>query len=155
MDIAGTPNALTNNQSVSKNTSLDNVGGGADLSATTDGTILNNNGIATALSTTVAIPPDSLGVSTTITAATTNATIPSDAENVKLPKNRKAKKQATTTVSPTPCNPKQKKNLDDAIIDTIFPNPSEVEDHVLSYVCNWAQAIVCNHPECAAELSAS
>jgi hypothetical protein len=36
-DIAGMPNASTNNQSVSKNKSLDNVAGGADLSATTHG----------------------------------------------------------------------------------------------------------------------
>ena len=52
-DIAGTPNASINNQGASKNT-LDNVGGGADLSATTHGTNLNNNGIANTLSTTVA-----------------------------------------------------------------------------------------------------
>jgi hypothetical protein len=148
-DIAGMPNASTNNQNVSKNTSLDNVGGGADLSATTHGTNLNNNGIYTALYTTVASTADSLGVSASVTAATTNATVSGDVANVKSPKKRKAKKKATTTASPTYCNPKRKKYLDDAIIDTIFPNPLEVEDHVLSHVCNWAQAIVCNYPELA------
>jgi hypothetical protein len=90
-DITGTPNASMNNQSVTKNMSLDNVGGGADLSATTHGTILNNNGIATALSTTVASNTNSLGVSTTITAATANATVPGDAANVKSPKTRESK----------------------------------------------------------------
>jgi hypothetical protein len=52
--------------------------------------------------------------------------VPGDAANVTLPKKRKAKKQATTTASPTRCNPKHKNYLDDAIIDTISPNPLEV-----------------------------
>jgi hypothetical protein len=88
-DIAGTATALMNNQSVSKNTSVDNVGGSANVSATTHGTDLNNNGIANALSTTVASTADSLGVSATVTAATANATVPSDAANVKLQKKGK------------------------------------------------------------------
>jgi hypothetical protein len=68
-DIAGMPNAnytiklkkkqlSTNNQSVSKNTSFDNVAGSADHATTTHGTNLNDNGIATALSTTVASTAD-------------------------------------------------------------------------------------------------
>jgi hypothetical protein len=57
-DIAGTSTTSTNNQSVSKKMSEDNVGGGADLSAITHGTNLNNNGIANALSTTVCSRPD-------------------------------------------------------------------------------------------------
>jgi hypothetical protein len=88
-DITGTSTALTNNQSVSKNTSVDNVGGGADVSATTHGTNLNNNGITNALFTTFASTTDSLGVSATVTAATTDATIPGDAANVKLQKKGK------------------------------------------------------------------
>jgi hypothetical protein len=85
-DIACTPTALTNNQSVSKNMSVDNVGGDANLSTTTHGTNLNNNGIATALSTTVPFSANSLGVSATVTAPTANATVPGDAANVKSPK---------------------------------------------------------------------
>ncbi len=88
-DIAGTPNASTNNQSVSKKTSLDNVARNADLSATTDGTILNDNGIATALSTTVASTADSLGVAATVTAATADATVPGDSANEKSQKKGK------------------------------------------------------------------
>jgi hypothetical protein len=148
-DIMCTATASTDNQSIFKNTSVDNVGGGADLSAITHGTNLNNNGIATTLSTTVASTANSLGVSATVTAATANASIPGDAANVKLPKKRKAKKQAMATASPTCHNPKRKKYLDDATIDTNFPNPPEVEDHVQSHFCNWAQAIVCNYPELA------
>jgi hypothetical protein len=53
------------------------------------------------------------------------------------------------TASPTHCNPKRNNYLDDAIIDTISPNPPEVDDHVPSHVCNWSQAIVCNYPELA------
>jgi hypothetical protein len=59
------------------------------------------------------------------------------------------KKQATTPASPTCCNPKRKKYLDDATIDTNFLNPPEVEDHAPSHVYNWAQAIICNYPELA------
>jgi hypothetical protein len=80
---------IDNNQSVSKNMSLDNVAGSANHAATTHSTILNNNGIATTLSTTVASTADSLGVSATVTAATANATVPSDAANVKLQKKGK------------------------------------------------------------------
>jgi hypothetical protein len=119
-DITGTSTASTNNQSVSKNTSVDNVGGIAHVSATTHGTNLNNNGIANALSITVASTSNSLGVSATVTAATANATIPGDAANVKLPKKGRRKK-ATMTASPTCRNPKHKKYLDDATIDTNFP----------------------------------
>jgi hypothetical protein len=90
-DIAGTPNASTNNQSVSKKASLDNVGGSADLSATTHGTILNDNSIVTALSTTVASTTNSLSGSATVTAATADATVPGDAANVKSPKKGKQK----------------------------------------------------------------
>jgi hypothetical protein len=93
-DIAGMPNANStiklkkkksskNDQSVSKNTSLDNVAGGADHAATTHGTILNDNGIATALTA------DSLGVSATVTAATANTTISGDAANDTSPKKGK------------------------------------------------------------------
>jgi hypothetical protein len=91
-DFAGMPNAPTNNQNVSKNTSIDNVGGGVNLSATTHGTILNNNGIATALSTTAASTANSLGVSTGITTTTTNATVPGDAANVKSQKKESKEK---------------------------------------------------------------
>jgi hypothetical protein len=82
-DLAGMPNALTINQSVSKNWSIDNLGSSADLSATTHGNILNINGIATALSTTVASTANSLGVSATVTTATANTTIPSETASVK------------------------------------------------------------------------
>ena len=116
--------------------SLDDVAGAADHAATTHGTILKDNGIATALSTTVASTADSLGVSATITAAIADDTAPGDAANVKLPKKRNTKKEATMTASPTCCNPKHKNYFDDAIIDTISANPPEVEDHVPSYVCN-------------------
>jgi hypothetical protein len=83
------------------------------------------------------------------TAATANATAPSEVANVKLPKKRKAKKQAMKTASTTHCNPKRKKDLDEGTVDTNFPNPPEGEDHVSSHVCNWAQAIVCSYPELA------
>jgi hypothetical protein len=87
--IAGTSTASTNNQGVSKKTSVNNVGGNADVSTTTHGTNLNNNCFANALSTTVTITTDSLGVSATITTATTNATVSCDSANVKLPKKGK------------------------------------------------------------------
>ncbi len=51
------------------------------------------------------------------------------------------------TALPTCRNPKRKKDLDEGTVDRNFPNPSVVEDHVLTHVCNWAQAIVCNFPE--------
>jgi hypothetical protein len=70
--------------------SLDDVAGAADHAATTHGTILKDNGIATALSTTVASTADSLGVSATVTAATANATVPGDAANVTSPKDKKS-----------------------------------------------------------------
>jgi hypothetical protein len=55
----------------------------------------------------------------------------------------------SSLASSTCCNPKHKNDLDDAIIDTISPNPLEVEAHVPSHVCNWSQTIVCNYPELA------
>ncbi len=82
-----------NNQSVSKNTSLDNVGGGANVFATTHGTNLNNNGITNAHSSTVTSTADSLGVSATVTAATADATVPGDTANVKLPKKGKQRNE--------------------------------------------------------------
>jgi hypothetical protein len=87
--------------------------------------------------------------SKTSTAATANTTIPGDVATENLQKKRKAKKQATKTASPTCCNPKHKKDLDEGTVDTNFPNSPEEEDHVPSHVCNWAQAIVCNYPELA------
>jgi hypothetical protein len=72
-----------------KKTSVDNVGGGADMSTTTHGTNLNNNGIANVLPTTVAITASSLGVSATVTAATADATVPGDVATVKLQKKGK------------------------------------------------------------------
>ncbi len=69
--------------------SLDNVVGTAAHAATTHGTILEDNGIANALSTTVASTGDSIGVSATIFAANANATILSDAANVTSPKKGK------------------------------------------------------------------
>jgi hypothetical protein len=68
---------------------------------------------------------------------------------VKSPKKRKAKKKSTKTALPTHRNPKCKKDLDEGTLDTNFPNPPVVEDHVPSHVWNWAQAIVCNFPELA------
>jgi hypothetical protein len=53
------------------------------------------------------------------------------------------------TALPTRRNPKCKKDLDEDTLDTNFPNPPIVEDHVPSHVCNWAQAIVCKFPELA------
>jgi hypothetical protein len=50
---------------------------------------LNNNGIATALSTIVASTADSLGVSATITATTADASVTGDAANVTSPTKRK------------------------------------------------------------------
>jgi hypothetical protein len=87
--------------------------------------------------------------SKTSTAATANATIPGDSANVNSQKKRKRKKPATKSALPTHCNPKGKKDLDEGTVDTNFPNPPEVKDHVPSHVCNWAQAIVCKYPELA------
>ncbi len=81
--------------------------------------------------------------SKTSTAATTNVTIPGDVANVNLPKQRKAKKNATKTTFPICHNPKHKKDLDEGTDDNNFPDPPAVEDHVPTHVCNWAQAIVC------------
>jgi hypothetical protein len=50
---------------------------------------------------------------------------------------------------PTCCNPKCKKDLDEGTDDNNFPDPPEVEDHVPTHVCNWAQAIVCDFPQLA------
>jgi hypothetical protein len=82
-------------------------------------------------------------------AVTASATVPGDVAIVYFQKNRKAKKKATKTALPTCHNPKGKKDLDEGIVDTNIPNPPEVEDHVPSHVCNWAQVIVCNYPELA------
>jgi hypothetical protein len=87
--------------------------------------------------------------SKTSTTATINATIPGDVANVNLPKKRKAKKKTTKSALPTRCNQKRKKDLDEGTVDTNFPNPPLVDDHVPSHVCNWAQAIICNFPELA------
>ncbi len=87
--------------------------------------------------------------SKTSTAATANATVPGDVANVNFQKKRKAKKKATKIALPTCRNQKRKKDLDEGIVDTNFPNPPEVEDHVPSHVCNWTQAIVCNYHELA------
>jgi hypothetical protein len=87
--------------------------------------------------------------SKTSTAATANVTIPGDVANVNLPKKRKAKKNATMTTLPTCCNPKCKKDLDEGTDDKNFPDPPAVEDHVLTHVCNWAQAIICDFPQLA------
>ncbi len=87
--------------------------------------------------------------SKTSTAATANVTIPGDVANVNLPKRRKAKKNTMKTTLPTCCNPKRKKDLDEGTDDKNFPDPPAVEDHVLTHVCNWAQAIVCGFPQLA------
>jgi hypothetical protein len=85
--------------------------------------------------------------SKTSTVATANVTVPGDVANVNLPKKWKAKKNAMKTTLPTCCNPKQKKDLDEGTDDKNFPDPLAVEDHVLTHVCNWAQAIVCDFPQ--------
>ncbi len=66
-----------------------------------------------------------------------------------LPQKGKAKKIATKTTLPTCCNPKRKKDLDEGTDDNIVLDPPAVEDHVPTYVCNWAQAIVCVFPQLA------
>ncbi len=58
-------------------------------------------------------------------------------------------KIATKTTLPTHCNPKHKKDLDEGTDDNIVLDPPAVEDHVPTYVCNWAQAIVCDFPQIA------
>ncbi len=87
--------------------------------------------------------------SKTSTSATANVTIPSVVANVNLPKKRKVKKTATKTTLPTCCNPKRKKDLDEGADDNIVLDPPAVEDHVPTYVCNCAQAIVCDFPQLA------
>jgi hypothetical protein len=87
--------------------------------------------------------------SKTSTTATANVTIPGVVANVNLPKKRKAKKIATKTTLPTHRNPKCKKDLDEGTDDNIVLDPPAVEDHVPTYVCNWAQAIVCDFPQLA------
>jgi hypothetical protein len=87
--------------------------------------------------------------SKTSTSSTANVTIPGDVANVNLPKQRKAKKNATRTTLPTRCNPKRKKDLDEGTDDKNFSDPPAVEDHVPTHVCNWAQAIVCDFPQLA------
>jgi hypothetical protein len=87
--------------------------------------------------------------SKTSTAATANVTVPSEIASVNLPKQSKAKKNATKTTFLTSCNPKHKKDLDEGTDDNNFPDPPAVEDHVPIHVCNWAQAIVCDFPQLA------
>jgi hypothetical protein len=68
--------------------------------------------------------------SKTSTAATANVTVPGAVASVNLPKQRKAKKNATKTTFPTHPNPKCKKDLDEGTDDNNFPDPPVVEDHV-------------------------
>jgi hypothetical protein len=76
--------------------------------------------------------------SKTSTAATANVTVPGVVANVNLPKKRKAKKIAMKNTLPTHYNPKRKKDLDEGTDDKTFLDLPAVEDHVPTYVCNWA-----------------
>ncbi len=81
------------------------------------------------------------------TAFTLDPTKPTDVSNVNVPQKKKQNKNAIIATLGTHCNPKCKKDLDEDPDDRNVPHPPDVETNVLTYVCNWAQAIVCEFPQ--------
>jgi hypothetical protein len=62
---------------------------------------------------------------------------------VNVPQKKKQKKNAITSTL-GPCrNPKRKNDLDEDPDDRNIPHPPTAETNVPTYVCNWAQAIIC------------
>ncbi len=81
------------------------------------------------------------------TASTLDPTKPTEVSNVNVPQKKKQKKNAIIPMLGTCCNPKCKKDLDEDPDDPKVPHPPAVETNVPTYVCNWAQAIVCKFPQ--------
>jgi hypothetical protein len=81
------------------------------------------------------------------TASTLDPTKPTDVSNVNVPQKKKQKKNAIISTLGTHRNPKRKKDLDKDPDDRNVPHPPAVETNVPTYVCNWAQAIVCEFPQ--------
>jgi hypothetical protein len=63
------------------------------------------------------------------------------------PHNKKQKKNSIISTLGTCRNPKHKKDLDEDPDDRNVPHPLAVETNVPTYVCNWAQTIVCKFPQ--------
>jgi hypothetical protein len=106
--------------------------------AKTKSTTINNLPPNKSIVDTSSASTNNQSASKTSTAVTANVTAPGDVANVNLPKQRKAKKNATNkTTFPTRCNPKRKKDLDEGTDDNNFPDPPAVEDLVPTHVCNW------------------
>jgi hypothetical protein len=82
-----------------------------------------------------------------VTASTLDPTRPTDVSNVNVPQKKKQKKNAIIAILDTRPNPKRRKNLDEDPDDLNVPHPPAVETYVPTYVCNWAQAIVCKFPQ--------
>ncbi len=81
------------------------------------------------------------------TASTLDPTKPTDISNVNVPQKKKQKKNAIISML-GPCrNPKRKNDLDEDLDDRNVPHPPAVETYVPTYVCNWAQAIICKSPQ--------
>jgi hypothetical protein len=74
------------------------------------------------------------------TTAAANATVPGDIANVKSPKKREVKKKATKTASPSCCNPKRKKDLDEGTVDWLKQYHQLV--HGLNSLLVWFQRLV-------------
>ena len=77
-----------------------------------------------------------------------DTTEPTDVSNVKVPQKKKQKKN-DITLTLGPChNTKRQNDLDEDSDDGNVPhNPATTETTVPTYVCNWAQAIICKFPQ--------
>ncbi len=60
-----------------------------------------------------------------------------------VPQKKKQKKNVIISTLGPHCNPKRKNDLDEDPDDCNIPNPLAAETNVPTYVCNWAQAIIC------------
>jgi hypothetical protein len=81
------------------------------------------------------------------TASTLDPTEPTDVSNVNVIQKKKQKKNAIISMLGPRRNPKHKKDLDEDPDYHNVPHPPAVETNVPTYVCNWAQAIVCKFPQ--------
>jgi hypothetical protein len=81
------------------------------------------------------------------TASTLNPTKPIDVSDMNVPQKKKQKKNTITSTLGPCCNPKRKNDLDEDPDDCNVPHPPAAETNVPTYVCNWAQAIICKFPQ--------
>jgi hypothetical protein len=74
-------------------------------------------------------------------------TEPTDVSNVKVLQKKKQKKNDITSSLGPSCNTKRKNDLHEDSDDCNVPHPPAAETNVPTYVCNWAQAIICKYPQ--------